>query len=242
MELQAAGANGFVLKESPEQSVNSRYSFDALQSFGRQITVCLSNSYLISVWALINEVNNSFEINSLPKYSRSIDLQTQLNDTQFGLLKKLINSELDAIFAILQTNNINKYKIAMLMQFKILEHLIKFFFKNSVSGHIDEFKDNEKIDLFDPKQAIIKKSKDMIKRKTITSEELKVLNSTVNKILNISVNKLKIIDCTILADLIKLKIYRNGYIHPEYLDNPIDVVPGDILTWMISINSILMRI
>jgi CheY-like chemotaxis protein len=242
LELQAAGANGFVLKESPENSVNSRYSFDAIKSFCRQISVCLSNSYLIAIWECIHKIKLSFDCNILPKInfnlcdhdqSQKLSLYDKIDSLE---LKNLIKNELDAFFEILNIDNINKYHLAMLMQFKMLEYLNAIFISTQ-RNKTPFFYDGSIFEYYNTESKIIKSRP--------IDDNVKIYKqcSEINKILNIANKKCKINDNDVFQSLISLSKIRNKYAHTKK-DNEFkpNINSSDILNWMHSITSVLSEI
>jgi CheY-like chemotaxis protein len=248
LELQANGADGFLLKESPELTVNSSYTYESLSSLNKQIKYCLSNAYLKEIWNLFQEIKKVFSKNPLtikyfPKY-----LKEQINGIKY---QNLLLQELDAIFEILKTNNENRYSMAMIMLYKVLEYLNEIFYQKVAWDMPPLFYDNSTVDYFDKNSNSWKKSTDRLdhynKQKRAT-EQIRIkpewLKSTSNKILNLAFKKLCVTDKDILTDLISLSDYRNDFIHSDSSKrNSLRVLESkDILKWSNSITTMIKHL
>jgi CheY-like chemotaxis protein len=245
IELQENGADGFLLKESPELSLNSSYTTESLSSLSRQIEYCLSKAYLKEIWNLFQEINKVFFKSPLntkyfPKY-----LKEQLNGIKY---QNLLLQELDSIFEILNTNNEKRYSMAMIMLYKVLEYLNEIFYQKVAWDKPPLFFDNLPVDYYDKNSNVWKKPTDRLdyyNRQTRVTEKIKIkpdwLKSTSNKILNLAVKKFKLNDNNILIDLISLSDYRNDFIHSDSSKrNTLRVLQSkDILKWANSVTSMI---
>jgi DNA-binding NarL/FixJ family response regulator len=245
LESQANGADGFVLKESPELTVNSFYTIESLNSLNMQIKYCLSNAYLKEVWSLFQEIKKVFSKNPLTTKYFSKSLKEQINGIKY---QNLLLQELDAIFEILKTNNENRYNMAMIMSYKVLEYLNEIFYQKVAWEQLPQFYDNSSVDYFDKNSNSWKKPTDRIDRynkQKRTNEQIRIkpeqLKSTSNKILNLAFKKLKVTDKNILTDLISLSEYRNDFIHSDSSKrNNLRILQSkDILKWSNSITTII---
>src|SRR5690606_18591404 len=152
------GADGFLLKESPELTINNSYSHESLSSLSKQMTICLSKAYLKEIWNLFDEIKKVFSKNPLTKYFQRL-LQEQLNGIKY---QNLLLQELDAIFEILKTNNENRYAMAMIMLYKILEYLNEIFYQKVTWDKPPIFYDNTPVDYFDKNSKEWKKPTDRL--------------------------------------------------------------------------------
>lgn len=245
LELQSIGAEGFLLKESPELSVESSYSFNSLNSLSTQIDICLSKSYLKEVWIHIQDIKILFSKNHLSKKYFDKYLKEQINAIKY---QNLLLQELDAIFEILKTNNENRFNIAMIMLYKLLEYLNEIFYKKVSRDKPPIFYDNTSVEFYDKNTKTWKKATERLEyynKEMKKKEQIKIkidwLKSTSNKILNLAVKKLKINDGSVLIDLITISDYRNDFIHSDTSKrNTLKVLRShDILKW---INSIAITI
>jgi CheY-like chemotaxis protein len=248
LELQANGADGFLLKESPELTINSSYTYESLSSLCKQMTFCLSNAYLKDIWSLFDEIRKVFSKNPLTtKYFPRL-LKEQLNGIKY---QNLLLQELDAIFEILKTNNENRYSMAMIMLYKILEYLNEIFYQKVAWDKPPIFYDNVPVDYFDKNSKKWKKPTDRLdyynKEKRAT-EQIRIkpewLKSTSNKTLNLAVKKLNLTDDSILIDLISLSDYRNDFIHSDSSKrSKLKVLQSkEILKWSTSVTSIIKNL
>lgn len=248
LELQANGADGFLLKESPELTINSSYTYESLSSLSKQMTFCLSNAYLKEIWSLFDEIRKVFSKNPLTtKYFPRL-LKEQLNGIKY---QNLLLQELDAIFEILKTNNENRYGMAMIMLYKILEYLNEIFYQKVAWDKPPIFYDNVPVDYFDKNSKAWKKPTDRLdyynKEKRAT-EKIRIkpewLKSTSNKTLNLAVKKLNLTDDSILIDLISLSDYRNDFIHSDSSKrSKLKVLQSkEILKWSTSVKSIIKNL
>ncbi len=248
IELQLAGADGFILKEAPELSINKSYSKDSLSSLKNQIQVSLSNSYLKEIWGLSTDIKKAFSKNPLTVKHFPKSLPDQVNGLKY---QYLLLSELDALFEILNTNNENRYGHAMIMLYKIVEYLNEIFFKKVSKDEYPVFYDGGNIDFFDKNSKTWKKHMDKISqynRSTKTTEQIKIrmdwLKSTSNKILNLTEKKLGITDSSVKTNMVSLSDYRNDFIHSDTTKrNKLTPLSSeDILIWMKSIAQIIQNI
>lgn len=248
LELQANGADGFLLKESPELTINSSYTYESLSSLNKQMTFCLSNAYLKEVWNLFDEIKKVFSKNPLTtKYFPRL-LKEQLNGIKY---QNLLLQELDAIFEILKTNNENRYGMAMIMLYKILEYLNEIFYQKVTWDKPPLFYDNVPVDYFDKNSKAWKKPTDRLdyyNKEKRAIEQIRIkpewLKSTSNKTLNLAVKKLNLTDDSILIDLISLSDYRNDFIHSDSSKrSKLKVLQSkEILKWSTSITSIIKNL
>lgn len=248
LELQAKGADGFILKEAPELSIIRSYTKESLSSLCKQLTYCLSNAYLKELWMLFDEIKGVFSKNPLTtKYFPKL-LKEQLNGIKY---QNLLLQELDSIFEILKTNNENRYGMAMIMLYKLLEYLNEIFYKKESWDKPPVFYDNVQVDYFDKKSKTWKSPAarlDYYNKEKRTTEKIKIkperLKSTSNKILNLAVKKLNITDDNILMDLIDLSDYRNDFIHSDSSKRgKLKVLESnEILKWSISVTSLIKQL
>jgi CheY-like chemotaxis protein len=248
LELQANGADGFLLKESPELSLNSSYTLDSITTFSKQMEYCLSYTYLKEVWNYFEEITKVFSKNPLTTKYFEKSLEEQLNGIKY---QNLLLQELAAIFEILKTKNENRYNIAMIMLYKVLEYLNEIFYQKVAWDKPPLFYDNSPVDYFDKNSNALKKPTDRLdfyNRQKRTNEKIKIkpewLKSTSNKILNLAVKKFMVTDNNILIELISLSDYRNDFIHSDSSKrNTLRVLQSkDILKWTYSITSMIKHL
>lgn len=248
LELQANGTDGFLLKESPELTVNGSYTLKSLSSLNKQIEHCLSNAYLKEIWNLFLEIKKVFSKNPLTTKYFPKALKEQINGIKY---QNLLLQDLDAIFEILKTNNENRYSMAMIMLYKILEYLNEIFYQKVAWDRPPLFYDNSTVDYFDKNSNSWKKPTDRLdyynKQKRVTGQiriKPEWLKSTSNKILNLAFKKFRVTDNDILTDLISLSDYRNDFIHSDSSKrNTLRVLESkDILEWSNSITTMIKQL
>lgn len=248
LELQEIGADGFLLKESPELSVDATFSFDSLSSLNKQFEICFNKSYLKNIWTLFQEARDIFSKNPLAKKYFQKNIEEQLNAIKY---QNLLLQELDSIFEILKTNNENRFNMAMIMLYKILEYLNEIFYKNDSLNKSPMFFDNTTLDYFDKNTKTWKKPTDLLefynrdtRKKELKKIKTEWLKSTSNKVLNLAFRKLNIKDKNVLIDLMSITDYRNDYIHSDTTKrNKLKVLTSnDILKWTISISVMIKNI
>jgi CheY-like chemotaxis protein len=94
--LKNAGADGFVLKEAPENSVDFNFTTKNIENFIRTFEKCLSKSFLKEVFSLIDPIADLVKTESKKnpsKFSLSIQQTTIQNINQrIEIFKQLINN------------------------------------------------------------------------------------------------------------------------------------------------------
>jgi CheY-like chemotaxis protein len=245
LELQANGADGFLLKESPELTVNSSNTFDSIISLTKQMEFCFSNTYLKEVWKVLEEIRKLFSANPLTRYYPN-DLRS-LRGIQY---QNLLLLELDSMYNILNSEDENRLSYAMLIQFKILECIVEIFIPEKARDENWLFYDGSKVKYFYTEDNNIHaRNESLIFFDKAIGKKVKIkipayeYNSTRNKI-----------DCLVEQKLIvenkpqvhkklkRLVNYRNGFIHPTDRLNLKPLNSGNIVEWITIIGQILKKI
>lgn len=246
--LQKERTDGFIIKESPDLTVNSNSPIESLRFFSEQITKCISDVYLKKIWSFSDEIKNAFSKNPLTTKYFPKQLTEQLNGIKY---QNLLLHELDAMFEILTTNNENRFNLAMIMLYKILEYLNEIFYQKVTWDKPPVFYDGLAVDYFDQNSKTWKKPTDRISyynRVKRSTEQIKIkvewLRSTSNKVLNLAVKKLNVTENNILIDLISLSDYRNDFIHSDSSKrNKLKVLESkDILKWTNSVTCLIKNL
>ncbi|MDI9358267.1 MAG: response regulator [Phycisphaerales bacterium] len=247
LELQSSGAEGFILKESPEMILKNESSTEMLQSLSKQITKCISYGYLKEIWMLSDTIKVKFHKNPLTKYFDK-DMQRQTDGIKY---QNLLLAELNAMFEILKTTNYSRFNMAMIMLHKILEYLNEIFYKKVSRDEYPIFYNGEKVDFFDKKSKSWKRPTDKLNRfnkSTKSNEQIKIkldsVRSTSNKIINLAVKKLELKDTSILLNLIALSDARNDFMHSDsFQRNKLNKLGAeDIVKWTNSITNIINKL
>ncbi|MEN9548972.1 MAG: hypothetical protein RIR12_1563 [Bacteroidota bacterium] len=245
LELQDTGADGFVLKESPDLTPNSSYTCDSIVSFCRQMEFCFSNTYLKEVWKVLEEIRKLFSANPLTRYYPN-DLRT-LRGIQY---QNLLLLELDSMYNILNSENENRLSYAMLIQFKIVECIVEIFIHEKARDGSWLFFDRTKVAYFyteDNKIHARSESLAFFDKATCQRVNMKIpayeYNSTRNKIDCLVEQKLNVENKPqVHSELKRLVNYRNRFIHPTDRLNLNRLNSGDIVEWITIIGKILKSV
>lgn len=246
--LQDEKADAFIIKESPDNSVDPNFTIKSISSLIKQINKCLSNSYLKEVWIMSEEIKKVFSKNPLTRKYFPKQLKEQANGIKY---QNLLLQEINALFEILSTNNENRFNLAMIMLFKTVEYLNEIFYKKTNWNKQPLFFDGGAVEYYDKNSKSWKKQTDIISyfNKSINKEELVKIKldwvkSTSNKILNLVVKRLGVTDNNMLTSLLSLTEYRNDFIHSDTSKrgNLHPLNQKEILNWMGSVTTIIKKI
>jgi CheY-like chemotaxis protein len=245
IELQAKGADGFILKESPELAVNNSFTFDSIVSFCKQVEYCFSNAYLRQVWNVLKEIRKMFSRNPLTKYYPN-DLRC-LRGIQF---QNLLLLELDSMYNILNSKDENRFSYAMLIEFKILECIVEIFIPEKAKDGNWLFYDGSKVkyfytednNIYERSESLMFFDKNIGKRvsKKIPDYEY---NSTRNKIDCLVEQKLTVENKLQVHKTLKSLVnYRNRFIHPSDRLSLKPLNSENIVEWITIIGQVLKKI
>lgn len=240
--------DAFIIKESPENSVDPDFTVKSIDSLIKQVDKCLSNIYLKDIWIMSKEIKKVFSKNPLTKKYFVKNIEGQSNGIKY---QHLLLNEVEAVYDILTTSNGNRFNLAMIMLFKILEYLNEIFYKRTSWDELPLFYDGGAVEYYDKNSKAWKKHTEKIKyldkkSKTEVLAKIKMewLKSTSNKALNLAVKRLNIADSNLLSSLISLTEYRNDFIHSDTSKrgNLSRLGSNEILNWMHSITDIIKKI
>ncbi len=240
--------DAFIIKESPENSVDPDFTVKSIYSLIKQVDKCLSNIYLKDIWIMSKEIEKVFSKNPLTRKYFVKNLEGQSNGIKY---QHLLLHEVEAVYDILTTSNENRFNLAMIMLFKILEYLNEIFYKRTSWDELPLFYDGGAVEYYDKNSKAWKKHTEKIKyldkkSKTEVLAKIKMewLKSTSNKVLNLAVKRLNIADSNLLSSLISLTEYRNDFIHSDTSKrgNLSRLGSNEILNWMHSITDIIKKI
>jgi CheY-like chemotaxis protein len=245
LALQELGADGFIIKESPENSKDSNFTNSTIINLIQTINNSIDRFYLKEIYNSINEIKLIFNSNPLIKYYPN-NLEC-LRGLQY---QNLILNEIDSIFNILTANNDNKYNHTILMQFKIIECLIEIFIPTKNKENHWLFWDRSVVQyyylidgsIYSPKSKLnfYNKKERKVIMSSIPSYEY---NSTRNKIDCLIEQKLNLDDKVDIHNKIKSLInYRNSYIHPIDRLSLSPITKNEIREWMNIILKIIKAI
>jgi len=243
-----AGADGFVVKESPEFVINKTSTCEYIQSMCTQISNRLEYTYLIGIWNLHQAIRKAFSKNPLTKKYFAKQLDEQVNAIKY---QNLLLQELEAIFHLLNTTVENRYNLTMIMLYKILEYLNEIFYQKTDRGKMPKFYDGPEVEYYDKNNKQWKKINEKVPfynktkgAKESTNIKSEWVDSTSNKILNLASKKLKISDDALFLNLIQLSDYRNAFIHSDTTKrNNLRILKSkDIIEWTYSITTVITHI
>lgn len=245
LELQANGADGFLLKESPELTTNSSYTYESLSSLSKQMTICLSNAYLKEIWKILEEIRKQFSANPLAQYYPN-DLRC-LRGIQY---QNLLLLELDSMYNILSSEDENRFSYAMLIQFKILECIVEIFIPEKARDGNWLFYDGSKVKYFYTEDNNIHERNESllffdrnIGRRVSMKIPAYEYNSTRNKIDCLVEQKLMVENKVQVHKKLKSLVnYRNGFIHPTDRLNLNPLNRENIVEWITIIGQVLKKI
>lgn len=245
LELQANGADGFLLKESPELTTNSSYTYESLSSLSKQMTICLSNAYLKEIWKILEEIRKQFSANPLAQYYTN-DLRC-LRGIQY---QNLLLLELDSMYNILSSEDENRFSYAMLIQFKILECIVEIFIPEKARDGNWLFYDGSKVKYFytednkihERNESLLFFDRNIGKRISMKIPAYEY-NSTRNKIDCLVEQKLMVENKVQVHKKLKSLVnYRNGFIHPTDRLNLTPLNRENIVEWITIIGQVLKKI
>jgi CheY-like chemotaxis protein len=242
--LQDAGADGFIIKESPENSVDPNFTSQSVKNIIQSVESCLEKKYLKQIEILKSSIEKSFSLNPLTKYYPN-DFRI-LRGLQY---QNLLLTELTSISDILSSKNENRLNHAMLMQFKIIECIIEIFIPEKNSGKWT-FWDNTELQYFYLEDKRLYKSNvelsffdSITQRKKVMKIPQYEYNSSRNKIDCLIEQKIDLNDKIDIHKQIKELInYRNSFIHPKDRLTLKTLSSAQILKWMDLINKIIIKI
>jgi CheY-like chemotaxis protein len=245
MQLQANGADGFLLKESPELTIHSSHTSESLSSLSKQISLCLSNAYLKEVWEILEGIRRQFSANPLAQYYPN-DFRC-LRGIQY---QNLLLLELHSMYNILNSEDENRFSYAMLIQFKILECIVEIFIPEKARDGNWLFYDGSKVKYYysdDDKIHERTESLHFFDRNAGKKASVKIpayeYNSTRNKIDCLVEQKLIVENKLHVHKMLKnLVNYRNGFIHPTDRLNLKPLSSENIIEWITIIGQILKKI
>ena len=241
-QLQHAGIDEFILKESPNDSKDPQCTEEAIDRFMKAIRRSCDRMYLKAIYTSNKNIKEK-----ISKKQIDIDIDnTKYSDLQVENHALLV-AEIDSIYEILNTYNLNKFNHAMIMQFKIMEilnniYIVKkegdekmYFYDNEIVKYYN-YEDNKLYEWNDQILSWDNKLKKMVKKK-ISSESY---NSTRNKIdclieqrTNIESKK------AIHLEVKKLTEYRNRYIHANKNRKLEPLNSSIIVNWMSLVENVI---
>lgn len=125
--LQEAGADGFIIKEAPEKSINNDFTEQSIENLKKSLEQCINKIFLKEIYAILTPLIEKVALNKNKqpnKYSLRI---------QQGKLKNYLDYLKSA--DLLLYSNPNNLKYTFLQLILIIEDIIKSFYINSNDGN-----------------------------------------------------------------------------------------------------------
>ena len=115
IDLQKAGADGFIMKESPELSIDEDYSKNALRRIYEEINDKLGRKFLKTIFSSIQEIRHRINLTTYPE-----DFREELKN-QFQLFwNMIINANTDIQFAY---SYITLYMVIELINKQLIQNI-----------------------------------------------------------------------------------------------------------------------
>jgi len=243
-------ADGFVGKESPWTFTRPQTTAGTIESLIKILNSRSKYAYLQNIWSLKECIRTILpqSIGDLPDFIEMKRADKDGIERREGY-KNLILEELDAMFAMVSSQNTNRFLHAMIMLYKIYENLNAIFFdekgygrKNELAkliggetiAYYDQDKSKEFV-TYDP--AHPGASGIVINGNPLTVE---LVNSTRNKACFLHFQKNGNINQDVYASIEKLATLRNRYIHPNRTKP--QPTASDIESWIASMRMYMSEI
>lgn len=214
--LERLGADGFIIKEAPENSVNPNFTKETIANFKKIMERSIRMTFLKEAYTITNSIKESLDIKlENKKQNLRSEIILQL-DIAFECLKK--TSEDNAYF-----------NLSYISLFKIIEHINDFYTDES-GKFIKIAKELKPIESYDQKTQIFK-----------TIEENKY-PSTKDKILFIYEKSLNGDPKKIVANIGAICKNRNNIIHPKTIKESKKTTAQENITLLNTIYNIVKQL
>lgn len=118
--LERLGADGFIIKEAPENSVNPNFTKETIANFKRIMERSIRMTFLKKAYNAVRKIKNEVETisndNDLEKLKLKSEIEIQL-DIAFECLRKAENKEDDYSY----------FNLSYISLYKIIEHINDFY-------------------------------------------------------------------------------------------------------------------
>jgi hypothetical protein len=112
--LESLGADGFIIKEAPENSVNSYFTQDTIKNFQKVMEKSIRMTFLKEAYSIMNEIKIYLNKKGVNKKENELKNEIILQlETAFECLKK--------------TESSNYFKLSYISLFKIIELITVFY-------------------------------------------------------------------------------------------------------------------
>ena len=118
--LERLGADGFIIKEAPENSINPNFTEETIANFKRIMERSIHMTFLKKAYNAVRKIKNEVETisndNDLEKLKLKSEIEIQL-DIAFECLRKAENKE----------NDYSYFNLSYISLYKIIEHINDFY-------------------------------------------------------------------------------------------------------------------
>jgi CheY-like chemotaxis protein len=227
LELQKEGADGFILKESPELSVDSEFTKQSIVNICKTIDECLEMKFLIE----LDEINSNLE-NHLNTISNS-SIDKGIMALSKIKLKNEIKLQIDIIYDCLKNTRYSEKKenylnLSFISIYKIIELINDYYIYNMKKNYV------------------LKSSGNLIQKFNSSSNIFENLNkeypTTMDKIFNVIGLELNLKTEAFFNSLLDFNSKRNNIVHPKDLSKYYKATTEDNLKFLSIIKEIIIKI
>ena len=228
--LERLGADGFIIKEAPENSVNPNFTEETIANFKKIMERSIRMTFLKEAYTITNSIKESLDIKleNKKKNLRS-EIEFQL-DIAFECLKKANEDNKKANEDSERTNEDDAYfNLSYISLFKIIEHINDFYTDES-GKFIKIAKKLKPIEHYDSKKDIF------------TEYDKDKYPTTKQKIFSIYKYILKGEPKEIYNDIDMICEFRNNIIHPKTIKEVKKTTAQENITLLKTIYTIVKQL
>jgi CheY-like chemotaxis protein len=227
LELQKEDADGFILKEAPELSIDSEFSRQSILNFCKTIDECLEMKFLIDLF----EIN--FNIESHLKTISNSSLDKGIMALSKIKLKNEIKLQIDIIYDCLKNTRYSEKKenylnLSYISIYKIIELINDYYIENLNKNYV------------------LKSSGKLIQKFNSSSKIFENLKkeypTTMDKIFNVIGIELNLKTDTFFNRLLDFNTKRNNIVHPKDLSKYYKATTEDNLKFLSTLKEIIINI
>jgi CheY-like chemotaxis protein len=217
--LQSGGADGFIIKESPEQYVDENFTIQSISNIYKTIDMCLDMIFLKEIFVLkkkieihLNDINNKGNAKGLAALGKI-------------KLKDEIKIQLEIVYSCLknateETTKENYYNMSFVSIYKIIELVNDYYVEERVSNYYLK-SSNILVDRFNPSS---------------------MSPSTIDKILSIIKNEFKLNANLYKQKLLPFNTNRINIFHPKEQKDYYKTTKDDNINFLRLITDIVLKI
>ena len=218
--LERLGADGFIIKEAPENSINPNFTEETIANFKRIMERSIHMTFLKKAYNAVRKIKNEVETisndNDLEKLKLKSEIEIQL-DIAFECLRKAENKE----------NDYSYFNLSYISLYKIIEHINDFY---TDEKGLSLRKDGKLIGYYDQENQNFK------------SIEKNRYPSTKDKILFIYEKSLNGDPKKIVANIGAICKNRNNIIHPKTIKESKKTTAQENITLLNTIYNIVKQL